>query len=132
MTPGKRRDSGKERYWRRMLTLWRAGDLSIRAFCQQHQLSEPNFYQWRRIICERDRERPPPGKSKRPSARPTRRQPVTATPLFVPLEVSLPQGDHLPGALELVLPRVLVLRVYPGFDAATLRQLLKALEDPPC
>jgi hypothetical protein len=123
-----KRDSGKEQFWRGMLRLWRRSrPTTVRDFCAEHGLSEPSFYSWRRII-ERDchRRRPP----RHVGNGQTGKQFVE--PAFVPLGV-LPATSS-PAALELVLGPGRVVRVPPGFDAATLRQLLAVLEEekPSC
>jgi hypothetical protein len=37
----RQRDPKKEVFWRRKLQLWKDSGLSVRAFCQQHELSVP-------------------------------------------------------------------------------------------
>ena len=111
------RDRGKERFWRRMLRLWRQGGGTVRDFCAVHQLSEPCFYSWRRTLAARDRQ-----------AAAARQRPGHGggTDLFVPVRV-LPT----PPVLEVVLGGGRVVRVPAGFDAATLRQLLAVLAEAP-
>jgi hypothetical protein len=95
-----------------MLRRQQRSGLSVRAFCRQHNLSQPSFYAWRRTIAQRDAQ----------------------MPAFVPLEI-LPEPLPLPTAaatgsgLELVLGRGRVLRIGPAFDAPTLRRLLALLEE---
>lgn len=104
------RDSEKEQFWRRMVQRWRSSGLSVRAFCQNHGLSEPSFYSWRRVLAQRD-------------ARP---------PAFVPVRVAAePRTTDVDtaGGLELVLGHGRVLRIGPAFDAPTLRRLLTLLEE---
>jgi len=36
--------------WRRLIQQWRRSELTIRKFCQDHGVSEPSFYSWRRRI----------------------------------------------------------------------------------
>ena len=113
------RDGGKERFWRRMMRQWRRSGLSVRAFCAEHGLSEPSFYNWRRTIAERDErdEASVPGASRK-----------SARPAFVPLRVI-----DASAMLEVALQRGLVVRVPRGFDADTLRRLLAVLEEErPC
>ena len=50
------RDRGKERFWRGVLRRWRQSGQSVRTFCRVEGLAEPNFYSWRRMLAERDRE----------------------------------------------------------------------------
>jgi hypothetical protein len=45
---------GREQHWQRVLTRWQHSGLSVRAYCQQHQLSVPSFYWWRRKLQRRD------------------------------------------------------------------------------
>ena len=48
------RSEAKERLWREQVTSWQRSGLSIRQYCQKHQLNEPNFYAWRRELVRRD------------------------------------------------------------------------------
>jgi transposase-like protein len=117
------RDLRKEQFWRQQVRQWRRSGLSIRGFCRQHGLAEASFYAWRRTLAERV-----PLAQRRP-----RPQPANGTadqpPAFVPVQV-VPAPPAAP--LEIVLGPGRVVRVPPGFDAATLRQLLATLEAPPC
>jgi transposase-like protein len=95
-----------------MLRQWRRSGLSVRAFCQQHGLSQPSFYAWRRTLAQRDTEAVP----------------------FVPVEIlppplTLPGLDAAAGGLELVLAGGRILRIGPAFDEPTLRRLLALLEE---
>ena len=110
MALGRARDERKEQQWRRRIAEWRASGLSVRAFCARRGLATPSFYAWRRALEQRDAERP----------------------AFVPVRV-VPDGlPACAGTLEVVLPGGRIVRVTPGFDAATLRQLLAVLEGRPC
>src|SRR5262245_42464424 len=111
----KQRDRGKERFWRHTIRQWRRSGLSVRAFCVEHELTEPLFYAWRRAIAERDQER-----AQVAALRPVRRKGRDEAPTFVPLRVM----DTLAAPLEVVLPRGRSVRVSRGFDADTLRQLI--------
>jgi hypothetical protein len=108
MNQGKPRDQAKERRWRQWLDAWRRSGLSVRAFCSRHGLSQPNFYAWRRELDRRD----------------------AAGPAFLPVQVL---ADAVPteAPLAVVLPGGRTIRVGPGFDATTLRQLLAVLEERP-
>jgi hypothetical protein len=114
MALGKPRDPRKEQQWRRWLRQWQHSGLTVRAFCELHQLSQPSFYAWRRQIQLRDA--------------------ATATAPFLPVRVVTDASHVLPGRstpLEIVLPGNRTLRVAAGFDAATLRQLLAVLQEVP-
>ena len=100
--------SDKEQFWRDMLLLWQTSGQTIRAFCQAQRLSEPSFYAWRRrIFAQRERQQP----------------------AFVPVRVTPTPTASIP--IELVLGGGRVVRVPPGFDADTLRNLLAVLEEVP-
>jgi transposase len=111
MAPGRTRDEPKEQEWRRWIAQWRASGLSVRDFCDRHGLAAPSFYAWRRRFHQRDGD----------------------TPAVVPVQFVADAPPAQASALELVLADGRVVRVAPGFDAATLRQLLMALEgEGPC
>ena len=110
MAFGKTRDERKEQEWRRWIGEWQASGLSVGAFCERRGLATHGFYYWRRVL-----ERRAAGKA-----------------TFVPVQVVAEASPALTSALELVLNGRIV-RVAPGFDAATLRQLLTVLEgERPC
>src|ERR1700693_1783709 len=54
MSRGKQRDPCKEQFWRRLVARHDRSGLSVRAFCQLHDVSEPSFYAWRCTLRERD------------------------------------------------------------------------------
>jgi transposase-like protein len=100
-----------------MVRQWRRSGQTARAFCAEHDLSEPSFYAWRRTLAERDAEA------------------VHFVPVqVVPERASAPAAaDQVSVGLELVLDGHRVLRIGPGFDAATLQRLLPLLEEGrPC
>ena len=112
-------DSAKQRHWLDLILLWQRSRLTVRAFCLRHRLNEPSFYSWRRVLRQRGLLGNEPADD-----------PGMATPAFVQLTVAdSPAG---PKSIELILPKGRRLRVRPGFDANTLRQLLRVLEDPAC
>ena len=110
MAHGRARDGQKERQWRQWITEWRTSGLSVRAFCDRRGLATPSFYHWRRVLQRRAAEKV----------------------AFVPVQVVAEAVPALATALEVVLTDGRVVRVAPGFDAATLRQLLDVLEGRPC
>jgi transposase len=118
-THNQRSDNSKERFWRRMLRQWRSSGLSVRAFCQQHELAEPTFYAWRRTIAQRDA--------------------VSDAPVFLPVQVAS-EAKTTPttladttATLEVVLHSGRRLHVGVGFDGPTLQRLVALLEEgQPC
>jgi hypothetical protein len=111
MMQGKPRDQWKERKWRQAVRDWQRSGLSVRVFCMRRGLQEASFYAWRRELAKRDRE----------------------SSTFVPVQVVTEGNADGGGMLEVVLGSGRTIRVAPGFDSATLRQLVAALEEqPPC
>jgi len=114
MSTTHQRPGSKERFWRRMVRQWRGSGLSIRDFCAERQISEGNFYAWRRTIAERD-------------AQAARFVPVHVVP--DPKPAGDGSGNGSDNGLELLLGTGRVLRIGRDFDAATLRRLLALLEE---
>lgn len=111
MAHGRPRDLHKEQQWRQWIRQWQHSGLSVRDFCARHALSQPTFYAWRRLLRQRDAD---------------------ATP-FVAVQVVADPPTPPNSPLEIVLAGGRCLRVTPGFDADTLRQLLAVLEEVlPC
>jgi len=54
-----RRDAAKEAYWRGVVERQVTSGLSVRHFCRNEQLTESQFYAWRRTIAERDGDAQP-------------------------------------------------------------------------
>ena len=113
MTTGRPRDRGKERKWRRWIEEQQSGSLSVRAFCARRGLAEHNFYQWRKLLSERDRDA----------------RSASATDLFVPVEVA---GFHADSRIEIVLAGGQRVHVPTGFDVPTLAQVVAVLEGRSC
>lgn len=118
------RDQHKERLWRRLIGQWQRSGLTARAFCSQGRVSEASFYAWRRTIRQRDQQ----GRFE-PGGQGARRS--SSKPIFVPVQV-VPATAVSAAALEVVLGHGRSVRVGPGFDATTLRQLLAVVEEPSC
>jgi transposase-like protein len=106
---GKTRDPRKEQQWRRLIQLWKNSGLTVRAFCARHHITQPSFYAWRRELQQRD-----------------------AAIAFVPVRVETndqPATVTSIATIEVVLAGDQCVRVTPGFDPATLRQLLVVLQE---
>ena len=106
-------NSNKQAYWLDLVQRWQRSNLSVCEFCQRHQLSEPSFYSWRRVLRERGLIDE--------SANPVK-------PAFI--NVSL---DAVPiaSSVEVVLGKR-ILRVRPGFDHDMLLELVRLLEASAC
>jgi hypothetical protein len=79
------------------------------SFCARHDLATASFYAWRRTLERRD----------------------GAAVAFVPVKLAADVGTA--SVVEVVLANGCVVRVAPGFDATTLRQVLTLLRgEQPC
>jgi transposase len=106
MAPYRTRDPRKEQQWRRWIDQWRASGLSVGAFCTRHGLTQPSFYAWRRRLQRQDAE----------------------PPAFVPVRVVPDDAPAADGRVDVLLRDGRSIRVGPGFDPTTLRQVLAVLE----
>ena len=136
----------KERFWRDMLARFDAEDGNARDFCKRHRLAESAFYFWRRELSQRDaQDAAASPKPSRPvaaddavdnqdrGAMPRSQSAADgepASPLFreVVIRPATPRDSGASGApIDLRLRGGHVLRIRPGFDEDTLRQLLQLL-----
>jgi hypothetical protein len=145
MAKPERRDPAKEAFWRRMLLRFGRSNSSVRDFCFEHELSEANFFAWRREIARRDREAPGSSAATAPSSA------AATSPVFVNVRVAdaglvdlgIPKADASTAdntadntadtAIEMILSKPGTisgrrLLVRPGFDAESLKRLLTLLE----
>ncbi len=128
------RDRVKEQFWRRTLRLWQRSGLTIRAFCQQQGLAEPNFHAWRRTLAQRDQEAArgpvPDRRAKRATtpAPPASGSWTSRPPAFVPVAVVADRSM----TVEVVLGQGRVVRVAAGFDPALLLRVVQVLEGASC
>jgi hypothetical protein len=108
------RDLAREQHWRSLVSEWRASGSSVREFCRQRAVTEPQFYAWRRTLAERDVQTMRRRHAKRKPAK------------FVPVTVLAT------GAVEVRCPSGHVVTL-PSMDGDTLRQLFVALaKEPAC
>jgi transposase-like protein len=119
-------DTHTQQHWLRHLRRWQSSRLTVRQYCQDHDLSEASFYAWKRRLRQRgllvDATSAPASTGRDGTA--------SQTPLFLPVAVAAVKPTTAP--IDLVLPDGLTVRVAAGFDAATLRQLLALLREQPC
>lgn len=107
--------SAREQLWRQRVEEQRASGLTIRGYCERHQLREPSFYFWRRTLAERVRAAAAP-----------------AGPAFVPVEVPAPPSLASVAAVEVHLPNGVRVSVMPGCAASHLTMVLAVLEGRSC
>ena len=110
---GKKMDVEKQRYWQRTIGEAARSGISIREFCRQRRLKEPQFYWWQRKLKTAGRER----KMVRPIDR------GAASFALVSDE-----PGNMPAGLELVLRDGRRLRISQGVEEETLRAVLAAVE----
>jgi hypothetical protein len=127
-----RRDSAKEKYWRRLLRQWRRSGQTGRVFCAKQGVSEASFYFWRGEIAKRDDEAMACERTLGSAGQRVaqRQSSCAATPTF--LKLAFDAGATIPPAIEILVSERRLLRVRPGFDSDLLRQLLRVLEEPSC
>lgn len=105
-----RRDVGREQFWRRAIAEWRKSGQSVRDYCSRRNLTESNFFAWRRELMKRDQE-------------PQRVKPAVG---FVPVRV-------VPDAMiEVVLTSGVTVRGPMGMDAGAVAKLVAALGNASC
>ena len=138
MAKAQLRDRGKEQCWRQRVARWRRSGLSVRAFCAAEGLAEPSFYAWRRTLGQRRHERrAATGPAQTPGLERSAGRglsqpglvPVRLTELVRSVTPVSAAASASGGVLEIVLAGGRVLRLRPGFDAASVRQLLALLEE---
>lgn len=109
---GPRRDGEKERVWRGRLKEFERSGESIRGFCRSRDISEPQFYCWRREILRRDQEN------------------AKSMPLLAP--VAIVAGIHSSAEpIEVLLDEV-TLRVPATATRESLATVLDVLESRRC
>ena len=105
------RDTKLTAKWGKQVRDWEKSGQSVRAFCQERGLSEASMHRWKRELGLRKRERAAADLSK------------MAT---VQIE---PEGDS---RIEVELSEGRCIRVRPGFDQETLKQVVAVLEGQGC
>jgi transposase-like protein len=100
--------------WREHVEACAASGLSGAAYCRRHGLHRKSFYRWRRIFSQ-------PAEEARSGCVPDG---DAGRPLFA--EVRLPDTGST--GIEVCVAGGRLVRVAPGFDAATLCRVVSALE----
>jgi transposase len=113
-------DASKQRRWLDLMHRWQQSQLTVREFCERLRLSQPSFYLWRRVLRERGLLHDLPA--------PIQAAAAASPTTFVKLLVDAAPATTT--AVDLVLSERRLLRVHPGFDPASLLQLVRLLEEP--
>jgi len=99
----------QEQFWHMAIETWQTSGLSVRQFCRDEGLSEPQFYVWRRKLNGSNSKQIGQNKPE-PSA-------------FI--EVAMPRSTS--AVIELVLTSGNMLRIPHGADAETLNTVLSTV-----
>lgn len=114
------RSETREAFWRGIVTGQPASGLSIRQWCERHEVSPPSFYVWRRELARRDAERQTAidGASPREFVELRLARDAVAEPTCSPRQA----------ALQIVVSGTRI-EVGAGFDGETLKRLLGVLRE---
>jgi transposase len=115
---GNRRNHQKAQYWRENLRQQERSGLSIRDYCRREGLKETAFYRWRSKLACREKEA-------------TTSRPAPEQVRFLPVRITA-EASAEDGGVELHLGQSRRIKVYPGFDQQTLREVLAVLENDGC
>ncbi len=116
---GQRADEQTRAQWQELIAEAVRSGRSIRAFCRERQVTEGQFYAWRRRLSGKVQ-----GVAKRRA-----RAALTGTTFALVQEGGIPSG---PAGMELVWADGRRLRIAPGVDAVTLRTVLAVLDPARC
>jgi hypothetical protein len=124
------RDAKREQVWRRHIEQQPRSGLTVRGYCRAHNLREPSFFYWRRVIAFRDRVSA--ATSSIPSSSGSSRRPA-----FVPVAVVASPARREEAPIEIRLAEGHRVRVRSGCDRALLADVLALLrrsapEGRPC
>jgi hypothetical protein len=122
MSYGKKPDVRKHRHWEQVIREAARSGLSIREFCRQRRIKEPQFYWWQRRLHERQQRQ---GRRGRGSTRARGDGPAS-------FALVSDEPGALAAGIELVLANGRRLRISQGVDEATLRTVLASLEAVAC
>jgi transposase len=125
-TPTAEARAQRREYWREVLKRWRKSGLSMAAFCKGDDLKDSTLNWWARQLRVRDCDRV---RAKRAAAKPKAQG--AARSAFVPVRVIQVASTEGAATLEVVTRSGHVIRLKPGFDPATLRRAVAALEGQP-
>jgi hypothetical protein len=111
---GGHRDAEKEKHWRGLVQKFDLSGLSVSRFCAVEGLNESNFYSWRKVIKQRDKEQVSAVLDDKPEVR---------NSLFVPLRVQNVESQ----VLEIELPGGALVKVTGQTNLALLSAVLRFL-----
>ena len=125
-----------KRDWLAIMADYQRSGLTQAEFCRRRHISVSSFRSWLYGL-RHGFPTAGPSESRRPEpvSAAASSSPPTFLPVLVRPESRIPAADpHVsqpPASLEIVVNERLFVRIPPGFDPATLHQLLDVLEDRP-
>lgn len=114
----------REEHWRRVVARQQQSGLTMAAFCAHEQIKPSALSWWARQLRKREATR------RKAEPQKLRRKPRRSA--FVPVRVIEAAPTPSAPAVEVVTRDGHVIRLGPGFDPATLRRAVAALEGQPC
>jgi hypothetical protein len=140
-----KRSVEKERQWREILARYEHSGMKVRAFCNQEQIKESQFFAWKRELKRRDEARTanqdgrqrsgrrhPAGSTADPRAVSTRAAAIAGpAAAFAPLHV-VTTPPATPSSIEIIVAAGRRVAVAPGFDPEALSQVLAVVEERGC
>ena len=109
MANGRKRDSKRENFWRRLIGGQAGSGFSIRTWCRKHSVQEASFYWWRRRLAE--------GAAAPPE------------PAFVPVRLAESAAPHTEPEIEILLGEDRRVRVRGAVDRQALADVLAVLAE---
>ena len=99
----------REPHARQVLDLWKQSGMSLLGFCRRYTIGYKRLLRWKQLM---------------------EAQPVSVG--FVQVDLSGPMVRNREDHMEILLGNGRIIRIRPGFDSASLRQLLAVAEASPC
>ncbi len=141
-----RRSVEKERHWREIVARHERSGMKVRAFCDQEQIKECQFFAWRRELRHRDVAQAANRDTRSRGVRDGRSGSIVDTPLrtpqttaafaresaaFAPLHV-VGNAPVASSAIEIIVSDGRRVAVAPGFDPEALAKVLAVVEGRTC
>jgi hypothetical protein len=140
-----KRSIEKERHWREVMARYKRSGMKVRAFCDQEQIKESQFFAWKRELKRRDvaqmaneddRQRSgrhhPAGATADLHGMSTQAATMTGpAAAFAPLHVVTPPAATS-SSIEIIVGDGRRVAVAPGFDPEVLSQVLAVVEGRGC
>jgi transposase-like protein len=124
----KRASDERRRFWRGLIKRQPTSGLNIARYCEQAGVSQNSFFAWKRRLRSTDqigKHRSPGGLTSSP--RRQRRQKKSRSLVPVRLVADVDRRPITSGLIEIAWPDGIVLRIPPGCNGDTLREVFRLL-----